>query len=251
MNGLPSFRLDGRITVVTGGGSGIGRATARMFASAGASVVVLDSNGAAASDAADEIGNSAHGITLDVTDPVAVEDVFDEISDRYGRIDVLFNNAGTNRRRASMELSLEDWNAVIAVNMTGMLLCARGAAKHMTMGGSIVNTASVLGLSGGWFPNIAYQASKGAVVNMTRSWAVEWASHHIRVNAIAPSIVRSPFTSALTEQPDLVAKFESLTPLGRLCEPEDMVGAVLFLASDASSMVTGHILPIDGGILAQ
>ncbi|MFM0632165.1 SDR family NAD(P)-dependent oxidoreductase [Paraburkholderia xenovorans] len=251
MNRLPSFRLDGRITVVTGGGSGIGRAAAHMFASAGATVVVLDSNGAAASDAADEIGSSADSIATDVTNPVAVKEVFDEIADRYGRIDVLFNNAGINRRRDSMELSLEDWNAVIAVNMTGMLLCARSAAKHMTKGGSIVNTASVLGLSGGWFPNIAYQASKGAVVNMTRSWAVEWASYHIRVNAIAPSIVRTPFTSALTEQPDFVAKFESLTPLGRLCEPEDMVGAVLFLASDASSMVTGHILPIDGGMLAQ
>jgi NAD(P)-dependent dehydrogenase (short-subunit alcohol dehydrogenase family) len=138
MNGLPSFRLDGRTAVVIGGWSGIGRTTAHMFASVGASVVILDSDSAAASDAADEIGSSARTITMDVTAPTAVEEVFDGIGNRYGRIDVLFNNAGINRRRASMELGLEDWNALIAVNLTGMLFCARTAAKHMTMCGSIV-----------------------------------------------------------------------------------------------------------------
>jgi NAD(P)-dependent dehydrogenase (short-subunit alcohol dehydrogenase family) len=140
---------------------------------------------------------------------------------------------------------------VIAVNMTGMFVCARAPVRHMVPGGRIVNTASMLGLSGGWYPNIAYQATKGAVVNMTRSWAIEWAPLRIRVNAVAPGLVRTPFIAALTDQPDLVTKFEQLTPLGRLAEVDDITGPVLFLASPASAMVTGHILLVDGGMLAQ
>jgi NAD(P)-dependent dehydrogenase (short-subunit alcohol dehydrogenase family) len=249
----PDFRLDGQVAVVTGGGSGIGRAVAIAFAAAGARVVILDVNGEASKATADGIGPAAEGAAVDVTNEIAVESVFTDILKRFGRIDVLFNNAGINRRRTSFAVALEDWNAVIAVNMTGMLLCARAAASRMNpeRGGSIVNTASVLGLSGGYYPNIAYQATKGAVVNMTRSWAIEWAPLRIRVNAIAPSIIRTPFAEALISQPSLVAQFESLTPLGRLGEPEDMTGPVLFLASPAAGMVTGHILAVDGGMLAQ
>jgi NAD(P)-dependent dehydrogenase (short-subunit alcohol dehydrogenase family) len=248
---FPSFRLDGRTAIVTGGGGGIGRAVARGFAGAGAHVIIMDSDAHAAAKVADEIGVRAQAAAVDVTDGAAVETLFADIAREHGRIDVLFNNAGINRRQTSFDLKIDDWNAVIAVNMTGMFLCARAAARHMTSGGSIVNTASVLGLSGGWYPNIVYQATKGAVVNMTRSWAVEWASRKIRVNAIAPSIVRTRFTTPLTDQPDMVAKFEALTPLGRLGDPEDMTGPVLFLVSDASAMITGHTLPVDGGMLAQ
>lgn len=236
---------------MTGGASGIGRAVALGLASAGAAVIVVDSNGEAAAAAAAEIGGSSEAATADVTDADTIENLFADVARRKSKIDVLFNNAGITRRNTSLDMSLEDWNAVVAVNMTGMFLCGRAAARHMTSGASIVNTASVLGLSGGWYPNIAYQATKGAVVNMTRSWAVEWAPLGIRVNAIAPGIVRTPFTSALTAREDLVSKFEALIPLGRLCEPADIVGPVLFLASDASAMVTGHTLPIDGGMLAQ
>jgi NAD(P)-dependent dehydrogenase (short-subunit alcohol dehydrogenase family) len=248
---LPSFRLDGRTAIVTGGAGGVGRAVAHALADAGAHVVVLDSDGPAAAKVANEIGAKARAAQADVTDGDAIESLFADIARQQGRIDVLFNNAGINRRQSTFDLKLEDWNAVVAVNMTGMFLCARAAARHMTSGGSIVNTASVVGLSGGWFPNIVYQATKGAVVNMTRSWAVEWARSNIRVNAIAPSLVRTPFIAPLLGQPELVAKFEELTPLGRLCNPEDMQGPVLFLASDASAMVTGHTLPVDGGMLAQ
>ena len=250
---FPDFRLTGQVTVVTGGGSGIGRALAHTFAGAGATVVVLDTNGAAAEQVANEIGSMAQHAVADVSNEDAIESVMKDVARQHGRIDVLFNNAGVNRRNTSFDLTIEDWNTVVAVNMTGMFLCARAAARHMRDGGGgrIVNTASILGISGGWYPNIVYQATKGAVVNMTRSWAVEWAPHNIRVNAVAPSIIRTPMTEALTSQPDLVAKFEALTPLGRLCEPADMTGPVLFLATAASSMVTGHILPVDGGVLAQ
>ena len=157
---------------------------------------------------------SGQAFAVDVRNADAVERAFADISLRYGHIDVLFNNAGINRRYPSLEFPLDDWNAVVAVNMTGMFLCARAAVRHMRRGGRIVNTASMLVLSGGWYPNIAYQATKGAVVNMTRSWAIEWAPLQIRVNAVAPGLVRTPFIAALTEQPELVAKFEQLTPLG-------------------------------------
>jgi NAD(P)-dependent dehydrogenase (short-subunit alcohol dehydrogenase family) len=139
--------------------------------------------------------------------------------------------------------------------MTGVFLCAREAARHMLAagrGGRIVNTASIMGLSGGGlYPNISYQATKGAVVNMTRALAVEWADQGIRVNAIAPTWVRTPLIRAVTADPDLLRRIERVTPLGRLAEPEEMVGAVLFLASRASAMVTGHVLAVDGGFLAQ
>ncbi len=241
---FPNFMLEGQIAIVTGGGSGIGRAVALTFAAAGARVFVLDSQEGAAAQVADEIGITGQAIVADVRDAEAIERAFAGVARRHGRIDVLFNNA-------SVDLPLDDWNAVVAVNMTGMFICARTAVRHMPPGGRLVNTASMLGLSGGWYPNIAYQATKGAVVNMTRSWAIEWAPLQIRVNAIAPALVRTPFIAGITEQPDLVAKFEQLTPLGRLSDVGDITGPVLFLASPASAMVTGHTLPIDGGLLAQ
>jgi NAD(P)-dependent dehydrogenase (short-subunit alcohol dehydrogenase family) len=168
---------------------------------------------------------------------------------------VLFNNAGMAVRRPTVELPLEDWSKVVAVNMTGVFLCARAAARPMLasrQGGRIVNTASIMGLSGGGlYPNISYQATKGAVVNMTRALAVEWAKQGIRVNAIAPTFVKTPFIQPILEKPELVAAIERMTPMGRLAEIDEIVGAVLFLSSRASSMVTGHILAVDGGFLAQ
>jgi len=167
---------------------------------------------------------------------------------------MLINNAGIAIRRPAIELELDDWHRVLDVNLTGVFLCARHAARHMIAagGGRIVNMASIMGFSGGGlYPNASYQSSKGAVVNLTRALAVEWAPHNIRVNAVAPTWTRTRLISGLTENPEIVAALESMMPLGRLADPEDIVGAVLFLVSQAAAMVTGHTLPVDGGFLAQ
>jgi NAD(P)-dependent dehydrogenase (short-subunit alcohol dehydrogenase family) len=184
-----------------------------------------------------------------------VKAAFDEVVARHGRVDVLFNNAGIAIRRPTAELTVDEWNKVVGVNMTGVFLCARQAARHMLAsgrGGRIVNTASIMGISGGGlYPNISYQATKGAVVNMTRALAVEWAKQNIRVNAIAPTWIRTSLTRVITESPELVRRIEQMTPMGRLGDPQEIVGAVLFLSTRASALVTGHTLAVDGGFLAQ
>lgn len=252
------FDLAGRSAIVTGAGSGIGRSAALLLADAGASVWALDRNAEAAAETAEMAaakGGRATARGLDVTDEAAVEKVFAEVSKVDGGIGILVNNAGLAIRRPAVDLTAADWQKVVDVNMTAVFLCARAAARHMIdggKGGAIINVASIMGLSGGGlYPNISYQTTKGAIVNMTRALAVEWAAHNIRVNAVAPTYVRTPFIKPLLDQPDLVAKIEAMTPLRRLAEPEDVAAAILFLAGSAAQMITGHTLPVDGGFLAQ
>ncbi len=251
---LRPFTLDGQIAAVTGGANGIGRAIADLFAAAGAKVVILDRDGEAARSTAAEIGYGAVAYRLDVTVEAEVDAVFAAIGSEHGGVDILVNNAGTAIRKATTELSLADWQTVLDVNMTGAFLCARAAARLMLprRSGAIVNIASIMGLSGGGlYPNISYQATKGALVNMTRALAVEWAREGVRVNAVAPTWVDTEFIAALKANAALMKEVERMTPLGRLAQPQEVARACLFLASPAASMVTGAILPVDGGFLAQ
>jgi NAD(P)-dependent dehydrogenase (short-subunit alcohol dehydrogenase family) len=248
---LDRFRVDGQVAVITGGANGIGFAASQVLSEAGAHVVILDRDGTQARQAAERIGANAESFELDVANEARVDAVFAQIGATHRRIDILVNNAGIAIRRPALDLSLADWNTVVAVNMTGAFLCARAAAAAMpASGGSIVNTASVMGLSGGGiYPNISYQTTKGALVNMTRALAVEWAPRGVRVNAVAPTWTKTALISGL--QSEAIKRIEALTPLGRLAEAEEIATAILFLASPAASMVTGHILAVDGGFLAQ
>ena len=252
-----AFSLEGQTAIVTGAGHGIGAAIADALARSGAAVALFDKNLAAAQAQAEMLqasGLLAKAYEVDVTDEANVAQAMDHVVGQSGRLDCLINNAGLAIRRPTIDLELKDWEAVLAVNLTGVFLCARHAARHMLArkSGVIINTASIMGLSGGGlYPNISYQSTKGAVVNLTRSLAVEWASEGVRVNAIAPTWVRTDFIKPLTDNPELLERMQAMTPMGRIAEVSDIVGGVVYLASPAARMVTGHVLAIDGGFLAQ
>jgi NAD(P)-dependent dehydrogenase (short-subunit alcohol dehydrogenase family) len=250
------FSLHGKTALITGGGKGIGQGVAIGLARSGAHIYILDKDLAAAEATVKFLkddGRHATAHHVDVTDESAIDQVMAKIASEAS-IDLLVNNAGLAIRKASVDLPLSEWDAVLRVNLTGVFLCARSAARHMipNRSGAIVNLASIMGLSGGGlYPNISYQSTKGAVVNLTRALAVEWAPHNIRVNAVAPTWVRTDFIKPLTDNPQLVEKMNAMTPLGRIAEIEDVVGGIIFLLSPAARMITGHTLAIDGGFLAQ
>ena len=250
---LALLRLDGRVALVTGGAGGIGRASAQALAQAGAHVAVADIDEAAAKSVAAEIGRGeAH--RLDVTDEAEVESVIGALIARHGRLDVLVNNAGFGARMPTVDLPTERWRQVLAVNLEGSFFCARAAGRHMLAAerGAVVNLSSIMGLVGGaHYPNLAYHSAKGAIVNFTRALACEWAPRNVRVNAVAPTFARTRLTEPLLADEAMTKRLLADTPMGRFATPEDVASAILFLASDAAAMITGAILPVDGGWTAR
>lgn len=246
-------RLDGRVAMVTGAGAGIGRATACALAAAGAHVAVTDLDRAAAERVVSEIPDGeAHA--LDVADENRVVQVVQTVLDRHGRIDALVNNAGIGARLPSVELDSETWRRVHAVGLDGAFFCAREAGRAMLAAkrGAIVNVASIMGLAGGLaYPNLAYHSAKGGLVNLTRALACEWGPHGVRVNAVAPAFARTALTEKLLGDPDMERRLLAATPMGRFVEPTEVAAVIRFLASDAAAMITGAIVPVDGGWLAH
>lgn len=246
-----SGRLDGKIAVVTGSSRGIGRAIATAFLAEGARVVVNSRDAATAGRVAAELGEGAIGVAADVSAEAGADGLMAAALEAHGTIDILVNNAGRPSVTDSISLSLDEWNQVLQLNLTGTFLCSQRAARTMLEKGrgSILNIASLTALTA--FPKrLAYGVSKAGVVMLTRVLATEWAPG-IRVNAIAPGYVRTDFVEGLRQQGLL--DFEALkrrTPQGRLAEPEEIARAAVFLSSEDAGFVTGETLVVDGGWLA-
>lgn len=251
-----AFSLDGQLAMVTGSGAGIGRAAALALSQAGASVAVTDIDQGRAEQVAGEIleaGGRATAWALDVADEAAILAAAEDIGKTQGPVDILVNNAGIARRDPTEQVTTQTWREIMAINVDGAFICARefGRAMLERRQGCIINVISIMGMAGGGlYPNLAYHTSKGALVNMTRALAAEWGDRGIRVNGIAPTYVNTELTTNLRADAQMVQRIEERTPLGRFAEPQDMAGGILYLASPAASMVTGHILAIDGGWLA-
>ena len=233
------MRLENKVALVTGSASGIGASIAKCFAAEGSRVIGFD---LAPSEC--ELA-----LTVDVADEYQVREATAHAIERFGRIDVLSTNAGIAIRKRLDELTSEEWDRVIRVNLRGVFLISKYAIPHMPRGASVIHMASGVGLVG--VRNRAvYTATKGAIVSLTRNMALDYAQRGIRVNCICPGFTRTALTRALFEDPEREAAFTALHPLGRLGEPEDIANAALFLAGEESAWITGIALPVDGGFAA-
>lgn len=251
------MRLNGKVTLITGGAAGIGLATARRFAEEGARVVICDVNEERGNAVLPELGDEAAFYSVDVTDRHAVQTWVEAVAVKHGRIDVLVNNAGILRDgqmvkwkegQLTGQMAEADFDQVIAVNLKGAFNCAQAATPFMIQGGGgvILNATSIVGLDGN-FGQTNYVASKAGVIGMTKVWARELGRYHIRVNAVAPGFTATEMVASMPEK--ILEGMRARTPLGRLGEPIDIANAYLFLASEEAAFITGVVLRVDGGIV--
>jgi len=255
---LERFLLNGKTAMVTGAGQGIGRAFAHALGEAGACVAIADINPETAAIVSEELkakGIESAPFTVDVTSQESVDAMLNAVVSKWGSLTIAFNNAGIGAWHDSETLSLEEWNKILAINLTGVFLCCRAEAKFMLPAGygKIVNTASMSGhIVNTPKKQSVYNTSKAGVLHLTRSLAAEWADRGVRVNSISPGYTRTKLLDDLSETPEggaMVGIWKKMTPMGRFAEVEDLQGAAVYLASPASDFMTGHDMVIDGGFI--
>lgn len=250
---MVSFSLEGKVAVVTGGARGLGKAAAMGLAEYGADLVVTATPGHidGAEKVAAEIqglGRKAIALPLEVRDKSSIEQMADAALSHFGRIDILVNNAGTNIPKPSLEVTEEEWDTILDTNLKGLFFCCQAIGRNMVERGSgkIINMSSQSGVVG-IERRAAYCASKGAVILLTKVLALEWAPHNVMVNAVAPTFIETDLTRPMLADPEWGAEVLRRIPLGRVGQPDDVAGAVIYLASPAADLVTGHTLVVDGG----
>ncbi|WCB94874.1 2-dehydro-3-deoxy-D-gluconate 5-dehydrogenase [Baekduia alba] len=256
MSATPSFRLDGKVALVTGGGHGLGEHIVLALAGAGADVIVVGRDTAqmdTTAAAAQALGVQAMTLGVDVTDVAAVGRMVERAVARFGAIDILVNNAGTNIQQNALEVTEAAWDTVNDVNLKATFFVSQSVARAMiaaARGGRIINIASQMGAVG-FFKRAAYCASKGGVVQLTKALAVEWAAYGIRVNAVGPTFIDSPLAREVLKDKEIADEVMRRIPIDRLGRPEEVAAAVIYLASAPADLVTGHHLLVDGGWTAQ
>jgi NAD(P)-dependent dehydrogenase (short-subunit alcohol dehydrogenase family) len=255
MRGTSLFCLSEKVSIVTGGGRGLGRTMALALADAGANVVIADVIINQAEYVAKEITKKnirSLAIKVDVTKPREVQRMVSQVMKHFGRIDILINNAGINIIAPAENFAVKDWEKVLNINLKGVFLCSQVVGKVMMKQkkGKIINMASIHGLVGSIHHAVAYNSSKAGVINLTRALAIEWGKYNINVNAIAPGIIETDLTRKRLENKKYYKHWVDRTPLGRIGKPEDLIGAVIYLASGASDWLTGQTIVIDGGYTA-